>query len=84
MRHTVFRALQKVSTLQRRGYTFSIYLFHRPLQHLASQYYQYRPGDEVTALLLGVFILLVIIAFGAVTERRTAAWRRVIVTMVRR
>lgn len=66
------------------GYTFSIYLFHRPLQQLASRFYQYRPGDEVTALLLGVVILLLIIAFGSVTERRTAAWRRMIATMVRR
>ena len=66
------------------GYTFSIYLFHRPLQQLASQFYQYRPGDEVTALLLVVIILLVVIALGSVTERRTSAWRRAITTMARR
>ena len=66
------------------GYTFSIYLFHRPLQQLASQFYQYQHGDQVKALLLSVIILLVVIALGSVTERRTSAWRRAIATMARR
>ena len=66
------------------GYTFSIYLLHRPLQHLASRFYQYMPGDAFSALLLGLLIVLVIIAIGSVTERRTATWRQAISRIVQR
>jgi peptidoglycan/LPS O-acetylase OafA/YrhL len=65
------------------GYTFSIYLLHRPLQHLASQYFQVATGGGTQALALQTAILAAIVAVGSQTERRTALWRRLITPVIR-
>ena len=58
------------------GSTFSIYLFHRPLQHLASKYFQIGSGNILQALLVQAAIVALIIALASVSEWRTAQWRR--------
>lgn len=65
------------------GYTFSIYLLHRPFQHLAAQFYQVVPGDALRSAGVQLLILAAIVAIGALTERRTQAWRRVIGRLLR-
>lgn len=65
------------------GYTFSIYLLHRPFQHLAGQFYRVQRGDALTSVALQVLILMAIVAIGTVTERRTHAWRRAIGRVLR-
>lgn len=64
------------------GNTFSIYLFHRPLQHLASNYFQISNGTVVAALAIQVAIVLAIVALAWMSERRTASWRRMIDRLV--
>ena len=58
------------------GTTFSIYLFHRPLQHLASKYFQISSGNVVEALAVQLAIILAIVILASVSERRTRDWRR--------
>lgn len=64
------------------GTTFSIYLFHRPLQHLASRYFQIGNGAVIEALAVQASIMLAILALASVTERRTAEWRRVLARFI--
>lgn len=66
------------------GYTFSIYLFHRPLQHLAGQFYTAQEGEIVLAALVQLGILSAIFAIGFFTERRTRQWREVVARSVDR
>ncbi len=65
------------------GYTFSIYLLHRPFQHLAAQFYQFLPGDVARSAALQGLVLAAILAIGSLTERRTHAWRRTIGRVLR-
>ena len=60
------------------GMTFSIYLFHRPLQELASQFFQLGSGTVVQAVLVQAAILLTISGLAAISERRTLEWRRML------
>ena len=64
------------------GTTFSIYLFHRPLQHLASRYFQIGSGTVIEALAVQASIMLAILALASVTERRTTAWRRMLARFI--
>lgn len=65
------------------GYTFSIYLLHRPFQHLAAQFYQFLPGDVIRSGELQLLIIAAILAIGSLTERRTRAWRQMIGRLLR-
>lgn len=60
------------------GMTFSIYLFHRPLQHLVSHYFQIASGTVLQAILVQAAIVLAIGGLAAISERRTAEWRRML------
>jgi len=74
------RAFRKIGGFVRwiAGYTFSIYLFHRPLQHLAGQFYTAQEGEIVPVALIQLGILSAIFAIGSFTERRTRQWRDVV------
>ena len=64
------------------GYTFSLYLFHRPFQNLLAQItadYGEPPMDPV----LGLGLILVVVArLGSVTEKRKEGWRRLFTALL--
>lgn len=60
------------------GYTFSLYLLHRPLQTLASQYFRFDSDRVGQALAIQALILAVIVGVGTLTEKRTQSWRRLL------
>lgn len=60
------------------GYTFSIYLYHRPLQHLAGRFYRAATGSFAVGALVELGILSAILFLGHFTERRTGQWRQVV------
>lgn len=64
------------------GYTFSIYLLHRPLQHVAERLYQANAGTRWMSFAVQAAIMAVVIAIGTITERRTASWRRFFTAIV--
>ncbi len=66
------------------GFTFSIYLLHRPFQHLLAQFYQFSAGDAPRAIELQTVILAIIILIGTFTERRNREWRRAFGRLMRR
>lgn len=57
------------------GYTFSLYLYHRPLQSLASQFYRVKDGEVLIPLFTQFAIVGIIVLIGFFTERRTKMWR---------
>lgn len=60
------------------GYTFSIYLFHRPLQNLIAHFYTARTGDTFITVSIQIGILAIIFLIGSFTERRAKHLRVVI------
>lgn len=57
------------------GFTFSLYLYHRPLTHFAGHFFPNREQSEsVTLLWLGM-ILGVCFLFGAITEKKKHVFR---------
>ncbi|MFN4341494.1 MAG: acyltransferase family protein [Azonexus sp.] len=64
------------------GYTFSLYLYHRPLTHFAGHFFPNREQSEVVTLLWLSLIIGFCILLGAITERKKhvfRAWARRIV-----
>jgi peptidoglycan/LPS O-acetylase OafA/YrhL len=66
------------------GYTFSIYLFHRPLQQLVGRFYTAQKDDLLLTVLVQLGILAAIFLIGSITERRTRQWREAVTRWVDR
>jgi peptidoglycan/LPS O-acetylase OafA/YrhL len=60
------------------GMTFSLYLFHYPLLHLAGSALPGDPASPVRAALLSGLVLLAVAALASVTEKRKATARRAV------
>jgi peptidoglycan/LPS O-acetylase OafA/YrhL len=58
------------------GYTFSLYLFHRPLTHFAGYFFPNRDHSILAGLGWFVGILVICIALGSVTEHKKHLLRR--------
>lgn len=58
------------------GFTFSLYLYHRPLQSLEQQYFQAAQHSQALSIALLAGILIAVALLGTVTEKRKEMWRR--------
>ena len=58
------------------GFTFSLYLYHVPLIHLARDFMhlEQRTGVELSVVVLG--ILGIVVMLGSITEQQKAPWQR--------
>ena len=57
------------------GATFSIYLFHMPLLHLAATLSPWSPASWPNRALIYIAVPVIILALAEVSERRKDAWR---------
>ncbi len=58
------------------GFSFTLYLFHRPMTQFIGAYAPSGSGQYAYPLAIGGFILLMCWLISFATERRLAAWRR--------
>lgn len=58
------------------GYTFSLYLFHRPLSQFVGYFFPNSGHDKVIALGAILGVSLICLAIGALTEQRKQGYRR--------
>ena len=58
------------------GYTFSLYLFHRPFQNLAEALLNGRDVSFWESSSILAAILVLVVALGSITEKRKDVWRR--------
>ena len=56
------------------GYTFSLYMFHRPFQKLAEDILNGRTLGFAPGAALLLLIFVIIVALGSVTEKRKDVW----------
>lgn len=57
------------------GYSFSLYLFHRPITQIAGQLFPVPEGERGLALCAAIIIAALCCLMGALTERRAGHWR---------
>lgn len=58
------------------GYTFSLYLFHRPLSQFIGYFFPNSGQDKIIALGAILGVSLICLAIGALTEQRKQGYRR--------
>jgi peptidoglycan/LPS O-acetylase OafA/YrhL len=58
------------------GFSFTLYLFHRPMTQISGAYFPVPQGEVLLSTLVALAILLACWAISWVTERRLSVWRR--------